>query len=101
MTWLLAAIALQLQLMPAVCLVGREIALRCIVPRAPDHRLVVLGVENWTSSARTVDGDRAPVIYELHLAHVPCEAGAAFCAVVDVNGHVTRLERPLYVGGCE
>lgn len=58
----------------------------CTVPRNPENRRLVMGVEGLRSSDRQLDGDDSPVTHNLFIDHVPCGVGPAFCTLIQSNG---------------
>lgn len=90
---------LTLKVTPRAILAGDAVRLECRVSRHPDNRVVELGIVGVRSSAKTLDGDRAPVLHELVVEHIPCEGTEAYCALQRTSG--SRLVKVEILVGCD
>lgn len=82
---------------PNVVTVGGSVNLSCRVPKHPDNRSISLGLENYTTSTRQLDGEQSPSIFTLKVDHIPCDAGPAFCTVAGVGGRIKSVGANLLV----
>ena len=58
--------------------------LTCTVPRNPDNRYLILGIENYVAHGLPIDGDGAAVTFQASTQNLGCETGevlTAFCAL--------------------
>ena len=90
---------LVLKVTPRAILQGGAVRLECRIPRHPDNRVVELGIVGVRTSAKTLDGDRAPVLHSLVIENVPCEGTEAYCHLVRTNN--TRLAKVKLLVGCD
>lgn len=111
MNWLVVAVLITmiigsdttvtLTVYPRVVLAGSGVRVQCRVLRHESNRAVTWGFTEWTSTSRQLDGATARITWESTYDHVPCEPGAAFCAVERVGKPPIVLTRTLVVTGCE
>lgn len=87
---------------PSAIIVGGELRLRCRVEPHADNRRIEYGIQNVANSQRDLDGENAPITWQpRNYTHIPCEAGAAYCAVYRVNKGWLEDVRPFTIGGCD
>ena len=79
-------LALLLTVYPNVVDQGGSVRVSCRVPKHADNRQVTLGLTNYTTSSRSLDGAHAPTNFTMTFQHLPCDPGPAFCLVQGVNG---------------
>jgi len=91
-----------LNVYPPGLVVGHGVRVTCRVPRHEANRQVTWGFEDWTTSTRQLDGDAAPITWQMLLNHVPCEPGPAFCIVARADGsRAIRVTQNVVVLGCD
>lgn len=88
---------------PSQVIVNGSVRLRCTVPRDAEHRWLDMGIEDYRTSGRPLEGEGAPITHEMLIEHVPCigVAVTAFCVVTNATRKPERAVFMLNVGGCE
>lgn len=105
MKWLMAVLlasggAFSITVSPGVILAGGAVRIICRVPELPESSqdTLEIGIEGYTSSVYEIHG--TPWTKEVIIQKVPCDAGDAFCAIVQDKD--TRIAKALIlVSGCE
>ena len=100
MSWLVFVLPLTISVYGRIVPKGGDVRVTCRVQPHPDNRWLDMGVTNYRVSGRQLDGASAPITYEAWFTRIPCEAEAAFCAVVDSRGRVRMVRQSLTVVGC-
>jgi len=80
---------------------GNSERVTCSVARNEENRGLTIGIENYTSSFAQIDGEAGRVTYEVWFKKVPCEAGAAYCQLVDSRGRIMLSHASITVAGCD
>jgi hypothetical protein len=95
------AAAITLDVAPAILLPNQDIrAVVRIRPDAANRALVIeLDGEYYSSTERSLDGDRAARTYEFYFHRLPAGDYVLHASVEDVNGRVRKIERHLTVIG--
>ena len=98
--WLLFVMPLTISVYGRIVPKGGDVRVTCRVQRHPDNRWLDMGITPYRLSGRQLNGNAAPITYEVWFTHIPCEADAAFCAVVDSRGRVRTVRQSITVVGC-
>jgi hypothetical protein len=85
---------------PAIVRVNGAAWVTCHVPSFVNNRTVEIGIGEYASSTRPMDGDQAPITYQLLFEHLPCESVDAFCLVTRILGRPTMTRTPLTMAFC-
>ena len=78
-----------------------QVRVTCRVARHPDNRLLVIGIENYTSSDFQIEGENSRITFERWFTHIPCEATGAYCDLHDNHERHEVMRLSLTIVGCE
>lgn len=98
---LIMAQPISIRVFPSVVMVGQGVGLTCKVTPHPDNRQLKMGFKLWQASERQLEGEAAPITWNMIFGKVPCEPGEAFCAVIRSGGKVHQVTTGVEVKGCE
>ena|SRR5690242_4467079 len=98
----LATDQLAIKVTPRVLFAGGALRLTCHVPRDPNNRLLEYGIINYRErSQRQLDGDHAPITWQMLMEKIPCGSGPAYCAVVKNDSSSELVRETFELVGCE
>jgi hypothetical protein len=90
-----------IRIRPRVVMRDGAVWLTCRVPRDAANRRLNYGVVDLRDSARQLDGDAAPALWQVLIDHIPCGVGPAYCVITTATGRQTRVVVDVPVTGCD
>lgn len=82
-------------------MVTTTVRITCSVPRHPDNRKLTIGIPDYQSSERQLDGEDALITHTLTLKRPPCDVpSVAFCDLEDNLGKHGIVSTPFVNANC-
>lgn len=79
---------------------GTDLRITCRVQRHEDNRGLLIGLSEWTTSSRQLEGASAPITHQLTFRSVPCYPGEPYCLLERTSGRQIRVSTSIEMVGC-
>ena len=95
---MMAAPDVAIRVSPSGLFAGQTITITCVIQPHPDNRILRIGLVNASDSEVSIDFRKT---YTRQVKHVPCEAQAAYCQLIQADGKVKEVATRITVLGCD